>query len=409
MHDGTPFRWGLWVKQKQLLLLIRTHLSHFFAVTLAVLVLGREFEEIQRVLLLRKAVDWLLLIYFTTAAYIIIYYGWLMIMRKSLKWYTHFLGVSTFVCACVIGAVFGTTLRGAFKEVAPIQWLILTVTLGTLFATIWEFVGDKITTSPQEIWFSVGIRSMLLQLENFCFHQDSERDALSLDALLDSFLITTQTTLCGNRHVEAGFMLLQESGEALELVRVSPNSHYPEQLVIPLPDKDKRNSGPAGLAFESGKLVYFPDKDWQESWLLEAKQNTKGYALSRYAVDGWIAAAPDKQDFTSGLCVPVVTYMDKGKKTVGVLNFSTKTRDPFTDRDFLMAECYATLLSQALTFREKVRAMKATALERQTENQSQNGKSSSGYLSNKPEPKLKQPRPKGKNQTGQKPKNRRSR
>lgn len=71
------------------------------------------------------------------------------------------------------------------------------------------------------------------------------------------------------------------------------------------------------------------------------------YALDGIPIQAWIDdPEPERQDFSSMLCAPVGKDRD-GKTRYGVLEYTTTAKDPFADRDFMMAECFASILSQA--------------------------------------------------------------
>lgn len=287
---GSKFwRFGIWVAKKKLQVFVRSHLSHVLAATLALLVLYREREELLH-----------------------------MFSRQ--------------------------------RHVSGLGWLVLLVTAGTMAAALWEFWGNKLTTSPQEVAFLQGIRSLLFELEKFGWGKDRIADPEArLSQFVQGVLEVACQTLCGRRHVDAGLMVKDPSAEALKLSHSSKEANYPRDLLIPLPTDQNEATGPAGWCFQQLHLVYVPVKRRRESWPFELmrKGRAEWYEPSQ-PLPGWISAPPEQENFKSALCVPVAIYQEKDrKKRRGVINFSASARDPFVDRDFMMAECFASILGYA--------------------------------------------------------------
>ena len=138
-------------------------------------------------------------------------------------------------------------------------------------------------------------------------------------------------------------------GTSLELFKVSKGTKQ-FQLLIPLPD-DNQWTGPAGWACAKSQLVYVPDKGWEEGWPFTVTPDGR-YQAGNAPHPGWVPAG-DPEALNSCLSIPV----NLQKRKFGVLNFSTKSRDPFVDRDFLMAECFVGLLSQAISLKQRITAL----------------------------------------------------
>jgi hypothetical protein len=234
-------------------------------------------------------------------------------------------------------------------HVHPLRGLILVVTLLTLASAAWDFWGDKLTTSMQEVRFLGAMRLLLNQLEKFTFGEDREKDVgKRLDAFMADFLEVTCTTLCGKRRVDGGFMQLKsENDRELTLVASSRSAFYDKGLRVPLPQAGK-DTGPAGVAYANLNIVYMPFKLWKLGWPFRLFRNGKERYEPSNPTFGWIASPPENEQFRSVLCMPVAIYADKDKKEPwGVLNYSTLALDPFVDRDFMMGECFASILAQA--------------------------------------------------------------
>jgi hypothetical protein len=283
-------RYARWIRKKQVQVFVRKRLSHILAISLAMLVVVRESE------------------------------------------------------------IFKDLYR-APRLPSLFEVLVLVLTASTIAAAIWELFGNKLTTSPQEIRFLHGTRLLLSELEKLAYDKSASASASDrLDNFLTGFLEITSKTLCGRKQVDAGFMVKLPGGDALKLVKASRRAKYPLGLEIPLPN-GAAPTGPAGVCFDRTQLVYVPKKNRKEAWpfRLVAGDSGEKYEPSE-PIECWVPAPdPRLEDFRSVLCVPVAVYAEKDKKNrFGVLNFSTKARDPFLDRDFMMAECFASILSHAV-------------------------------------------------------------
>lgn len=284
---GRFWRYSLWIFKKKVQVLTRTHLSHVFAIVLSCLVIVRENQELE-------------------------------------KFFTHW-------------------------PPSPVGLLIVVLVAGTMASAIWEFFGNKLTTSPQEIRFLQGIRSLLLELEKFSYGKDRIEDpSARLKQFLEGFLEIACNTLCGKCGIDGALMVKRGQQNSLRLVKSSKRARYPQELEIPLPSEG--DTGPAGWAFDQVRITYLPNKKRHEAFPFEliTKGNEEWYEPSEPR-PGWVSA-PTKQEenFRSVLCIPLAVYEAKGqKRRIGVLNFSTSSHDPFVDRDFMMGECFASILGQA--------------------------------------------------------------
>jgi hypothetical protein len=229
------------------------------------------------------------------------------------------------------------------------QALILATVIGTIVAALWELevFGSKLSTSPQEVRFVAAMRSLLQGLERFTYGKDRDVDLdKRLKEFIKGFLEVTSFTLCGKREIAAGLMLPTEGGKKIELRSKTDGALYPEKLLIPLPDSSSEEAtGPAGFAYQMTKIVYMPFKKWKLGWPFRYE---KRYEPSEPA-EGWVSAEdPMNEEFCSVLCLPVAVYQERNRKQrFGVLNYSTKHYDPFVHRDFMMGECFSSILAMA--------------------------------------------------------------
>lgn len=280
-----------WARKKKLQIFIRSHLSHTLALLLAVSVLLRELPEVS-------------------------------------------------------GKFFHP------GEMRPWDIFIISITAVTVIAALWEFGGNKLATSPQEIRFVLGIRWLLARLEKFKREiegGDYADTSKKLDDFFDFFLKVTSNTLCGKKDVDAGLMLYQESEGKLALHKYTPGAIYQDDLKIPIGTHvtDARK-GPAANSFESGLVAYMPKKAKRIGILLEAKEGEE-YRLVKI-FRGWYQSQSEREEeFCAVLSIPITIYAkEREKSNYGVLNYTTVKGDPFVPRDYIMAECFASILAQAI-------------------------------------------------------------
>lgn len=342
------FRYAAWILKKQAQVLGRTHLSHIFAIVLGGLVIFREWHVLWSMLIQLWNHPKAVVLVIASAAAITV-----LLLRLG-GWELVILFVTCL--SLVIGIVF------AFRGRA--EFLVFTITVITILAAGWELIGNKLTTSPQERRFLTAMQLLLPELHRLTYGEDREPNLEKrLDEFLESFLEVTSKTLCGKTPVDAGFMRKVPKEDMLELHKSSSGAKYPPDLMIPLVDtKEKANAGktgPAGVAYDRSETVYMPFKHLKRAWPIQLLGES--YEPSDPA-EGWVSASlPKFERFCSVLCSPVAVYSQADKRSrFGVLNYSTKVRDPFVDRDFAMSECFSNILAQAME------AIKREALQQAT-------------------------------------------
>lgn len=282
-----------WLIYKRYQIAIRSHLSHFLALVLVILVTYREWNEI-------------------------------------LEFIQHPLSLS---------------LWNAF---------VLSVLLGTIAAALWEFFGNKLATSEQEIRFITGMRTLLIELEKHKLEissADINQSQRLLNNFVRNFLEITSSALCGKKDVHSGLMFYNNDHgtNKLSLFMSSPGAMYPKILNLPIGDGvNQDEKGPACMAFESGFLAHMPKKGNKFGFLFSEVAGEK-FEFERY-FHGWFPAQSlNEEDFRSVLSVPVTSYVSQGEKVNhGVLNFTTSSGDLFVPRDYIMALCFASILAQVI-------------------------------------------------------------
>jgi hypothetical protein len=225
------------------------------------------------------------------------------------------------------------------------ELLILIIT-GLTFGAAWfERFGNKMAASPLEARFQEGLRELFDRLHSLARARDG---AEVLDKQFDefsTFLVgVAAQTFSIKSQVDVGLMVKLPDKDRLKLVKWSARANYDRKLEVALPQGATYDeSGPAGIAHEMKLLVYTPKKERnpKESWAFRYSQTGRDFEFNYDQIGDprphWKKA--EKEDFSSVICVVI--------DDVGVLNFSTKMRDPFIDRDFSMAEHYGKMLSIA--------------------------------------------------------------
>lgn len=230
------------------------------------------------------------------------------------------------------------------------ELLILIVTLGTIAGALWEFFGNKLSTTPQEVRFVATIRALLIELEKFTYGTSKDKSPKErLSQFTDSFLDATCEAMCGKKLINGAFMWQPPDSDHLALINKSSNAKYLMDLEIPLPTSTESDiTGPAGIAHTQTRVVYMPLKRWKLSWPMRLVKNGKERYETLDPCYGWVKGTQEMERCTSVLCLPVAVYLGpKKREAFGVLNYSTRSLDPFVDRDYMMGECFASILAQA--------------------------------------------------------------
>jgi hypothetical protein len=232
---------------------------------------------------------------------------------------------------------------------------IVLLLLGTIAAALWEIWGNKLSTSPQEKLFVRVIRSLLLEIEAMLFAGalSQEEAAKRFNNFVKGFLALTSSTVCAHKEVDGGLMLKALNRDVITRTHASDPSTLDVGLEVRIPANDfaEKNSGPGGISFRRAKLVYMPSvKKRKEAWPIswdDSSGRIEDYKLDGIPTEAWVtASSPQYENFASMLCAPVGRDQN-GNTRYGVLEYTTTARDPFVDRDFMMVECFASILSQA--------------------------------------------------------------
>jgi hypothetical protein len=371
MHDeieSDPFeRWHYWLRKKRVQVRVRTHLSLALAFLLAILVVCREWSELAKAALLLSPPQWILGILLIATPVFVVRFRWIYIIRQHIgvgEWLLLFAVIAA-VAFCSIQYGKGLVNRVTMADGADLlELLVLIITFGTFGAAFWEFFGDKLSSSHRDAEFALHVRRLLRLLDIF-YVAEPGKPLLPPRECLEQFTTAVVgaacATLCGKAAVAGGYMTPQEEN-SLKLWKISENANYDKELIIPLATNEP-GPGPAALAYKQKEppyySVYLPYKDEKddkkEAWFVADAQGEQ-FQFPPPKQVRWIPAKDQSlEDFRSVLCVPVRFY--SGKEigvNGGVLTVSTKRRDPFLTRDFLMAECFARILGQALAIARRL-------------------------------------------------------
>ncbi len=353
-RGGPDSLWPIWNQSKRISLNLRAHLSALFALVIVVIMITREFGELKDVV---REPRWLLFFVLAVGSLFSARYLWLLYVPVKLRVRIHVL-YSVVIAATVLTAfVFGPTLYALYKA-SPFRLLVLTLAVATVAEALWEVFGDKLSSSHRDIWFSVAMREAIRQFDEVLTREQvmSETElAKWYGDFLDWLLKYSSTALCGRTEVQAAFLMRPPDREGvLRLFKTSPDCDYPSGLEVCLPGRG-RTPGAAGLAFtmERPGVVYVPYRKKKQAWTF-VWQPHLSYDMSDHSIEAW-TEVKGQPWFESSLSVPVYFYDRENRATgrvAGILAFSSRSPDPFEPPDYLMAECFAHLLSQALFLKE---------------------------------------------------------
>jgi len=320
----TLFSFTWWCK-KSIITFTRRHLSTFLALLLVVLSIGREIAE---------------------------HYGW----PAEFDSWVH-----------VVAGGYGLQFLPSF-----IAWIwrpfIFLLALLTVAAAIWEVKGNRLATTPQEVRFIAGTHKLLQEINlfgaNLARANNKKEAELALQKFLSQLLIISSGVLCGKHSVDVSLMLYDQDQNALILDKnnlyqsdSSRKYRYPDYLLIPLGPKDEGQIGPAEAAFTRKEFIAHMPKKKNRIGLLYLRKEEEKYIFEDF-FSGWYPS-PDgssTENFRSVLSVPVRTFLDNSQyEMLGVLNFTTRTRDLFVDRDYIMASCFASFAFETMAaYRQKL-------------------------------------------------------
>jgi hypothetical protein len=352
-RGGPEILWPIWSLAKRISLNLQAHLSAILALAIVGVMILREFKDLHEMVYEPR---WLLFIPVAVGGWFSGRYIWFLWVPVKLRPRAHILYSVVFLATLVIVVVFGTQLLTLYNA-GRFRLVILILATFTVAAALWEVLGDKLSSSHRDIWFSVAMREAIRQFHEMLTRKQPMSDSELVDwygKFLDWVLEYSSSALCGRKRVHACFLIVPPDREdVLRLFKASAESGYPDGLEIPLPKQD-RTGGAAGVAFmlPGPGVVYVPYRKKKQAW--SHYWVPLSYRMSRYPVEAW-TEVPGQAWFESSLSVPVYFYDRECRATprvAGILAFSTEAPDPFEPPDFLMAECFAQLISQALYLKE---------------------------------------------------------
>jgi hypothetical protein len=357
---GPDSLWPIWNRAKRLSLFARAHLSALCALSLTAIILAREFADLKE--FVRDPIV-LLIPGVLLGALLIARYAWLLYVPATIAKKTHFFYALITVSTISLAITEGPRLLSLYRA-RPFTILMVALAVAAIFSAVWDFFGDKMSTSHRDIWFSVALREALRQLDALQVRQKTMSDAeISrwYSDFLEWVLLYSSTALGGRKSVQAAFLVKSlDREDTLRLLKTTSDSVYPRNLEVTLPTPDDRG-GAAGLAFsqERPAVVYMPYRKAHNAFI-SFWQSDLLYNMSPYAE---VVRTEDKSQpwFESSLSVPVYFYDIRtgAHRIAGVLTFSSPVPDPFEPNDFLMAECFAHLISEALLITQAIEASRS--------------------------------------------------
>lgn len=282
------------------MLFARTHLSLFFAILLAVLALAREFFEIYHLNL----------------------------------------------------------FLSEFKNIWNI--FIFTISLLTVLAVIWEVFGNKLTVSLQERRYIAATERLVQEFSKYQRKLEYAENPSDCETLLKDFFMSlfkiASWVLCGNVAVDVYLMIFDSNTNSLVLdksnyfqAEKTKNIEIPfESVILPLGRIDSHLISPAQAVFENKVLIAHMPKKSNKIFFLFDRDNLGKFTIASMS-EGWYPTNSLLENFQSLLAVPVSNHDDENTiEMFGVLNFTTKNRDLFIPRDYVMSKTFANLIAEAI-------------------------------------------------------------
>jgi hypothetical protein len=351
--------WFVQDKMKRVRAFLLKHLSVIFSASSLGLIVWREWQTSAPFKTSSNLRHWLVLVFLVASILYILWFLLSIILVRSR------VRKSTLVCFSTITVVTAFVAANnlqrllAFLNLHGFELLILIATAATAASAVWEVRGDKLSSSRRDNEFAMAVRESIRQLDYMWKEggrMPPEEFRQVHEQFLDWVITRSCAALCGRKKVHGGLLVkpLDQDG-FLSLDRCSVGAPYDKDLKVALPGPG-RKAGAAGVAFTLGRraVVYVRDHATRKAWKYEWKPEIKDYWMSKEPEEAWTTNLNDEL-FTSSLSVPVLVYgQNKSITTVGVLVFSARAWDAFFEKDYLMAECFAHIISQALLVRRMV-------------------------------------------------------
>src|ERR1051326_1775383 len=217
--------------------------------------------------------------------------------------------------------------------------IIIISALLTLMAAIWRIAGNL--RPSQEVRFVIAMRVLLSEVGKFSYGKDREFDvARRLDHFVELFLEVTSSVLGGGRNIVAALMVPKR--DALAVIKQSKTANYQSQSKTSHQAQDE-STGLSAISFRDQKIVYMPSRRRELSLSFEF---TEGHYVPSSPVSEPTISVTEHESYNSVLCLPIASYENRYEKIpFGVLSFSSNTTDAFVERDFIMGECFSSILA----------------------------------------------------------------
>jgi hypothetical protein len=285
--------------------------------------------------------------------------------KKIQAWVrTHFSAVISAILLILVILREGTAILGKNQRSFLLTDSLIAVTaIGTFLAALWEIRWNKRKISRQESEFVNGCLAALDGLDQLLGAEDEDerKDHDRIREFTQQVANISSIAFSACFKTDSAVMLRKPGSRSLYLEAFSSAADFQPDLEIPLPHADwdslqPDDTGPAGLSYDKGRVVYVPDKKSKKAFAL--KRRNVGPVIEyvyQDPVQCWVKADKEQhENFSAVLCTPILGHrktVEKQKRTekqkFGVLNLSTCARDPFDPRHFVMAECFAKILGIA--------------------------------------------------------------
>lgn len=275
------------------------------------------------------------------------YLPWFAKKKWQLLTYTHLSRYVALLLTCLVLFRERDALWAMLSEPrwpsGAVEWLVVICAAGTAYAFYIELFEKRRAVSPQELRFQKAVHMLT---DEFVGLVKIEGNSQEIENCFDSFasrlleIAALAFSLPHKPRVDAGLMVKDPEDETLKLVKWSSDAQYDQNLVLGIPVDNKFDlSGPAAMSFALNCLVYVPRKRGR-AWPLRQDQSEIHTYWPLSPCRCWVSSQkPEQEAFETVICVPV--------QGIGVLNFSTREKDAFVNRDFSMAQYFANLLGQA--------------------------------------------------------------
>lgn len=191
--------------------------------------------------------------------------------------------------------------------------------------------------------FANGVRHLFTELSSLKFQGDHDERQKTLEDFVDKVLVVFWAIFRGSK-TSLNIMLPSQQDGLLRVTRVYPKTRVYDGTLALAP-----GVGAAGFAYETTKAVYIPAITYLHGVTIQfptlqsaVSDSGAGGSEIEYDLKRNLYVRCGVEPYRSILCVPIV---GTGTKPVGVLNFDSDLRKPYTDIDMTFAAVAAAALA----------------------------------------------------------------